>query len=36
MTRWGSRAWIFRNVDAEGADFEIGHGGLLSVDRASL
>jgi hypothetical protein len=28
--------FLFWNVDAEGADSEIGHGGLLSVDRASL
>jgi hypothetical protein len=27
---------LFRNVDAEGADCEIGHGALLSVARASL
>ena len=26
---------LFRNVDAEGADCEIGHGDLLSVDRGS-
>jgi hypothetical protein len=27
---------LFRNVDAEGADCEIGHAALLSVDRAPL
>jgi hypothetical protein len=27
---------LFRNVDPEGADFGTGHGGLPSVDRASM